>query len=154
MNINPFRSREIARREFEPDMDAMARDLDQPQLPAEVRQYARRVPIKIEDAIEEHVKSFMDVPMQEIDRLEATLREENEAAFVYGQKVRNAINKVVADYAAHLKMRTAMTRVTKEHIALMADEYAQLSLPLEQITDHGSVGDHLDLQAPEKEAVS
>ena len=152
MNFNPFRSREIARREFEPDMDAMARDLDQPQLPAEVRQYARR--IKIEDAIEEHVKSFMDVPMQAIDKLEAELREETETTFKYGQKVRNAINKVVADYAAHLKMRTAMTRVTKEHIALMAEEYAQLSLPLEQITDHGSVGDHLDIQAPEKEAVS
>ena len=149
MNINPFRRR------FEPDMDAMAQDMREPQLPAEVRQYARRrVPIKIEDAIEEHVNSFMDVPMQEIDRLEATLREENEAAMVYGQKVRNAINKVVADYAAHLKMRTAITRITKQHIGLMADEYAQLSLPLEQITDHGSVGDHLDLQAPEKEAAA
>ena len=149
MTFNPFRRR------FEPDMNAMAQDMREP-LPPAVQQYARRVPIKIEDAIEEHVKSFMDVPMQEIDRLEATLREENEAAMVYGQKVRNAINKVVADYAAHLKMRTAMTRVTKEHIALMADEYAQLSLPLDQpqITDHGSVGDHLDLQAPEKEAAA
>ena len=152
MNFNPFRSREIARREFEPDMDATAQDMREPQLPAEVRRCARR--IKIEDAIEEHVKSFMDVPMQAIDKLEAELREETETTFEYGQKVRNAINKVVADYAAHLKMRTAMTRVTKEHIALMADEYAQLSLPLEQITDHGSVGDHLDIQAPEKEAAA
>ena len=146
MNINPFRRR------FEPDMDA--RDLDEPQLPAEVRQYARRVPIKIEDAIEEHVKSFLDVPMQAIDKLEAELREETEATFEYGQKARNAIAKVVADYAAHLKMRTAITRITKQHIGLMADEYAQLSLPLDQITDHGNVGDHLDLQAPEKEAAA
>ena len=153
MNINPFRRR------FEPDMDAMEEHVrePEPQLPAEVRQYARRrVPIKIEDAIEEHVKSFLDVPMQAIDKLEAELRQETEATFEYGQKVRNAINKVVADYAAHLKMRTAMTRVTKEHIALMADEYAQLSLPLDQpqISDHGSVGDHLDIQAPEKEVAA
>ena len=147
MNINPFRRR------FEPDMDAMEEDMREP-LPPAVQAYARRVPIKIEDAIEEHVKSFMDVPMQEIDRLEASLREETETTFEYGQKVRNAINKVVADYAAHLKMRTAMTRVTKEHIALMAEEYAQLSLPLEQITDHGSVGDHLDLQSPKPEVAA
>ena len=91
MNINPFRRR------FEPDMDAMEEDMREP-LPPAVQAYARRVPIKIEDAIEEHVKSFMDVPMQEIDRLEASLREETETTFEYGQNVPLVVATPHADF--------------------------------------------------------